>query len=153
MARGRSSGTATLFALRKSRRRDEPGALFAQLDAAALPAYETELRFDRARRWRFDVAWPLFKIAIEIEGGAHGRLIVVERGVERRKGASVPIKAGTRIRVGGRHQSGPGFEGDIEKYNAAALQGWLVLRCTTRQIRDGLVVPWVRAAFKARGLE
>ena len=123
------------------------------LDRANVPAYETEFRFDPVRRWRFDYAWPLVKIAVEIEGGAHGRLIVVGHGVERRKGANVAITPGTRIRVGGRHQTGPGMEADIVKYNAAAVAGWLVLRATTTQVRDGYALATLRAAFAARGLE
>lgn len=145
----------TLFPLRKDA---APGGadrfdIGGQMDAAQLPQYETEWRFDPDRRWRFDYAWPFFRIALEVEGGAHGRLIVIERGHERRGGRSIPIKAGTRVRVGGRHQSGPGMEADIEKYNRAAVLGWMVLRCTTRQIRDGLALAMVRDAFRARGLE
>jgi len=74
---------------------------------------ETEYQFlskDRAnalcvepRRWRFDFAWPDWKLAVEIEGGvfAHGR-----------------------------HTRGKGYEADCEKYNAAAVLGWTVLRYT-----------------------
>jgi very-short-patch-repair endonuclease len=142
----------TLFALAPQRRRDEPAAIEAQLEAAHLPAFETEWQFCE-RRWRFDYAWPFFRLALEIEGGAHGRLIVINSGYERRKGRSIPIPPGTRIRVGGRHQTGPGMENDIEKYNRAAILGWLVLRATTRQIRDGEAIRDVRAAFVAKGLE
>jgi hypothetical protein len=45
------------------------------------------------------------------------------------------------------------MENDIEKYNRAAILGWLVLRATTRQIRDGEAIRDVRAAFVAKGLE
>jgi len=135
------------------RRRVVAVTIDAQLAVAGLPVPMTEFRFDETRRWRFDYAWPLFKVALEIEGGAHGRLLVVTDGVERRAGVNVPLKAGTRIRVGGRHQSGPGFEKDIEKYNRAAVLGWCVLRGTTRQVRDGLTLADVRAALVARGLE
>jgi len=53
--------------------------------------------------WRFDVAIPEYKIAIEFEGGAWS---------------------------GGRHTRGAGFIGDIAKYNAATVHGWKVLRYT-----------------------
>lgn len=125
----------------------------SQLVAAKLPTPTREFRFHPTRKWRFDYAWPLFKVALEIEGGAHGRLLIVTDGVERRAGVSVPLKAGTRVRVGGRHQSGPGFERDIEKYNSGQILGWLILRGTTRQVRDGLTLTDVRAALVARGLE
>lgn len=142
----------SLFPLRRTHRRDEPGAIGDQMIAAGLPEFVTEFQFCE-RRWRFDYAWPFFRIALEVEGGAHGRLIVITSGYERRKGQSVPIKAGTRLRVGGRHQSGPGFEGDCVKYSTAAVLGWMVLRATTRQIRDGVALALVRDAFRARGLE
>ena len=140
-----------LFAAAARSRRD---ISFADVLARErLPRWETEYQFDAVRRWRFDFAWPLFRIAVEQEGGAHGRLIVVVQGFERRGGANVAIKPGTRIRVGGRHQSGTGLEGDAEKYNAAAIAGWLVIRGSTRQIRDGETLRDLRAAFAARGLE
>jgi len=66
-----------------------------------------EFHFDPDRRWRFDVAFPYYKIAVEIEGGTWS---------------------------GGRHNSGAGFKKDAEKYNTAASKGWLVLRATTADL-------------------
>lgn len=79
--------------------------------AHKLPQPEREYRFDPKRRWRFDFAYPKEKIAIEIEGG---------------------------IFSGGRHTRGKGFIGDCEKYNAAVLQGWKILRYTaeTMNVED-----------------
>lgn len=65
--------------------------------------WQAEVRFDCVRRWRFDYASQARRIAIEIEGGVYSR---------------------------GRHTRPKGFLGDIDKYNAATLQGWRVLRCT-----------------------
>jgi hypothetical protein len=142
------------FEYRASARRGTLPALPELLAGADwLPGYETEFRFVEDRAWRFDYAWPLFKIAFEQEGGAFARLITVHRGDEFKAGHRVPIPPGTRIRLGGRHQNGRGMELDIEKYNRAAIEGWLVLRGTTRQIRDGAALADLRAAFIARGLE
>lgn len=58
-------------------------------------------KFHPSRRWRFDFAWPSLMVAVEIEGG---------------------------IFVAGRHVRPSGFIKDCEKYNAAAANGWLVLR-------------------------
>ena len=69
-----------------------------------LPEYETEYRFHPVRRWRFDVAFPEQKVAIELEGGTWMR---------------------------GRHVRGKGFEEDCAKYNSALILGWRVLRFTT----------------------
>ncbi len=68
----------------------------------------TEMKFDPKRRWRFDMAWPESKIALEIEGG---------------------------VWSGGRHTRGAGFIKDAEKYNRAAMMGWRVLRITPDQIQ------------------
>lgn len=67
--------------------------------------------FDATRRWRFDWCWPDRKIALEIEGGVWTK---------------------------GRHTRGAGFLGDLEKYNAAALKGYRVFRCTPNQIHLGM---------------
>ena len=61
------------------------------------------------RRWRFDFALPKHKIGIEIEGGAWSN---------------------------GRHTRGAGFIADLEKYNAAVVLGWRVLRFTPQQIKQ-----------------
>lgn len=62
-----------------------------------------EYRFYKPRKWRFDYAIPLYKIAIEVEGG---------------------------VWTGGRHIRPQGFLGDMQKYNTAALMGWRVFRTT-----------------------
>ncbi|WP_295458931.1 hypothetical protein [uncultured Thiodictyon sp.] len=78
--------------------------------ASCLPKPQTEYRFDPDRRWRFDFAWPDFKLALEVEGGTGS-------------GQS-------------RHSRGDGFEHDCEKYNQAALFGWTVLRVTSHMVKD-----------------
>jgi len=67
------------------------------------PELETEYRFHKKRRWRFDRAIPDQRIGIEIEGGTWGK---------------------------GRHNREPGFTKDCEKYNTAARLGWKVYRFT-----------------------
>lgn len=103
-----------------------PTPLEQQLSAAQLPAWETEYQFAPGRRWAFDVAWPAFQIALEVEGGTW---------------------------VQGRHVRPLGFEEDCRKYNRAATLGWLVIRATTAMVRRGQVLGELRAAFHARGLE
>ena len=91
-----------------------------------VPGHEREYRFDAERRWRFDFAWPEHKLAVEVEGGIWAR---------------------------GRHTRGLGFEKDCEKYNEAALAGWLVLRVTARQIEEGQATEWLsRALLEPRTL-
>lgn len=79
-------------------------SLFCNICRAELGAdCVREYRFDPSRRWRFDYAIPAHKIAIEVEGG---------------------------VWTQGRHTRPAGFIGDMEKYNAAAVLGWRILRTT-----------------------
>jgi len=87
-----------------------------------LPEPEREYRFDTNRRWRFDFAWPQYKLAVELEGGH---------------------------RIRGRHNRGDGFQADCEKYNAAQLAGWIVLRYTSEHLRDD---PWTMVEQIRKGL-
>jgi hypothetical protein len=80
------------------------------VEAAGLPAPIVEYRFAPPRRWRFDLAWPSLRLALGIEGGTWS---------------------------GGRHVRGKGFERDAEKYNAAILASWRVLRLTTPGCNNG----------------
>ena len=93
--------------------------LFAvQIKLDKLPKPVRELQFADGRKWRFDFAWPEHKLAAECEGGHWS---------------------------GGRHTRGSGFEADCEKYNAAILLGWQVLRYTRKMIETGQAVDQVRS--------
>lgn len=96
--------------------------LTSQLQAAGLPDPHLELRFHDSRRWRFDFAWPEAMVAVEIDGGTWS---------------------------GGRHTRGKGFEGDCEKLNTAAVEGWCVLRFTGGMVRDGRALKAISAALSA----
>lgn len=89
------------------------------VQAYKLPAPEREFRFHPTRLWRFDFAYPQVKIAIEAEGG---------------------------IFIFGRHNRGAEFVKDSQKYNAAAVLGWRVLRYTTENYHD--FVEDINAIFK-----
>ncbi len=78
---------------------------------------EREWRFHPERKWRFDFAWPSLMLAVEVEGGTW--------------------------KVG-RHQTGKGFAADCEKYNAAAILGWRVLRYTTDMVESNEAIDCVR---------
>jgi hypothetical protein len=71
----------------------------------------------KKREWRFDVAAPVQRIAIEIEGGVWTR---------------------------GRHTRGKGYIEDMEKYNRAVVLGWRLLRYTPDQFKRGDYVLDVR---------
>lgn len=85
-----------------------------------LPLPVSEYRFDPERKWRFDHAWPDRKIAAECEGAIWTR---------------------------GRHTRGSGYIKDCLKYNAAALQGWKVLRFPMDMVNDGSALETLRKAL------
>lgn len=69
----------------------------------------TEYRFLHDRRFRFDIAIPDKKIAIEFEGGIYSK---------------------------GRHTRGKGYAGDAKKYNLATMHGWKLLRYTSDDTKE-----------------
>lgn len=95
--------------------------LFTQLCASQLGAEcIKEYRFYKARKWRFDYAMPLYKIAVEVEGG---------------------------VWTGGRHVRPQGFLGDIQKYNTAALLGWRVFRTTPEKLISNNTLTLLKSAI------
>ena len=72
--------------------------------------FEQEFYFHHDRKWRADFHLIDKKILVEIEGG---------------------------IWSGGRHTRGKGYLGDMEKYNAATMMGYQVIRFSTDQVKSG----------------
>lgn len=70
---------------------------------------ETEYRFDKTRRWRFDRCHPRTLVAVELDGGTW---------------------------TGGRHSTGRGYSADCEKLNTATTQGWRVFRLTSDMLQS-----------------
>lgn len=70
---------------------------------------ESEYKFHHERKWRFDWALPAIKCAIEYEGIYSAK---------------------------SRHTTRSGFVGDVEKYNAATVAGWKVIRLTADNYKD-----------------
>lgn len=79
-----------------------------------------EYKFNPGRRWRFDYAIPEYRIAVEVEGG---------------------------VWTGGRHVRPKGFLNDMEKYNAAAVDGWRVLRVTPQTLCTKATFDMLKAAI------
>ena len=123
MVRGvRAAGTRQRAATRGFRpvsRHEEE--LVRQLSIAGLHAgMVREFRFHETRKWRFDIAWPREKVAVEVEGGAW---------------------------VSGRHNRAAGMIEDCRKYAEAAVDGWAVLRVMPEHIRSGEAIAWLRRFF------
>lgn len=83
---------------------------YARHSMITLPVPVREYQFLDSRKWRFDFAWPEQMVAVEIEGGVHD--------------------GPTR----GRHNRSAGYRADLEKYNAAAMLNWTVVRLTPDMI-------------------
>lgn len=77
--------------------------------------FQPEYRFHELRKWRFDYLVtdappPTWRLAIEIEGATF---------------------------TNGRHSRGAGMQKDMDKYNAATMMGYRVLRFSTTDILRG----------------
>ena len=92
--------------------------------AQGLPEAETEARFHNVRRWKFDRLYRAQMVAVEIDGGVWSQ---------------------------GRHSRGDGMLKDNEKINTAQTMGYIVLRFTPQQVKDGECWDVIRAALQARG--
>lgn len=111
-----------------------------QLLEAQLPVPHEEYSFAAhvGRGWRFDYAWPEFKVAYEREGATWGKQVTDTEG-------------NTHRVVGGRHTSGAGVDKDAEKYNRAATLGWIVIRGTASTERSGQAIRDLTLALRTRG--
>ena len=108
------------LAKRKKKTETQAPLLVSQCAALRLPIPVLEYYFHPTRRWRFDLAWPDYRLAVEIDGGGW---------------------------VNGRHSRGAGIEDDAEKLAEAVLKGWRVFRSSPRQVKTGTVVTWLERAF------
>lgn len=101
--------------MKKLSRLEETFALHCKAERLVKP--EREYRFHPTRKWRFDFAWPDRKLAVELEGA---------------------------VWTNGRHTRGSGFVADMEKYNAAALMGWRVVRFHAQAVSDGTAIRQIK---------
>jgi len=113
------------------RRQDDPKDKFLRdLHYSGVPAPELEYRFHPTRKWKFDLCWPAFMVAVEIEG-----LVYSNRNDNQ---------------LTGRHVSVTGFKKDIEKYGVAFSMGYNVLRITSADARSGAACSWIVDYFTQR---
>ena len=106
--------------------RIDHSGLAEALEQFGMPRPEVELPFHPKRKWRFDLAWPDRKVAIEIQGGIWSR---------------------------GRHTRGKGYLNDMEKLNEAQLLGWKVFWTATDHWKTGEAIDLVErilGQFKAQ---
>jgi len=95
-------------------------ALIQQLKTLKIE-FEQEFQFHPTRKWRADFHIKNTKLLIEVEGG---------------------------IWSGGRHTRGKGYIGDMEKYNAATMMGYQVLRFSTEQVTSRFAIKQIEGLVK-----
>lgn len=117
------------------------------IEHAGLPEPEREHRFSPCRRWRFDFAWPAHRLAVEVEGGTRGRPVTCHACGVRVRARTRDGTVGREVRLSGAHGAGR-MSTDAEKYNAAALAGWIVLRYTTEMVESGEFLEQIRQALE-----
>jgi very-short-patch-repair endonuclease len=82
--------------------------------------------YAKGRNWRCDFVWPSpISLIVECEG--------INFSVQ-----------------GGRHQTGAGFQADLEKYNSLRAAGWDVIRVGQREISSGVALSLIESALKER---
>lgn len=75
--------------------------------------FEQEFKFHPDRKWRADFLITGHMLLVEVEGG---------------------------IWNVSRHTTGKGYQADMEKYNAAAMLGYTVLRFSTADVKSGKAI-------------
>jgi len=93
-----------------------------QIKAKRLPPPDREYPAIPGRRFRFDFAWPIEKLLVEVQGGTW-------------------IKGG--------HSTGAGIARDCEKGCIAVVQGWRVLHVTRDQIEAGKAIRWIEDILRS----
>lgn len=99
--------------VKKQRVVSEGEVILATALRASKIEFEQEFKFHPTRKWRADFHLKGRKILVEVEGG---------------------------IWSNGRHTRGKGYLGDLEKYNAATMMGYQVIRFSTEQVKSGKAI-------------
>lgn len=94
--------------------------LLWQIRTAKLPMPEREHRFHPTRKWRFDLAWPDLRLAVEVDGGTW---------------------------VQGRHNRGSSIEKEYEKGAEAAILGWRIIHVSNHMVDDGRALNLITRAL------
>ena len=85
-----------------------------------IPEPVFELKFHPTRRWRFDLAWPDQKLALEVNGGDW---------------------------AGGAHVRPAALTGDYEKRTAAAMMGWRIMVCRPNNLLMNDMIQNIKTAL------
>lgn len=100
-----------------------------------LPRPVPEVAFAKeshGRVWRFDFAFEEERVALEVEGASFG---------------TGPACVTCGQRQAGRHTRGASYRKDLEKYNAAAVLGWRIIRVPPEDLYADSTFETIRAAL------
>jgi very-short-patch-repair endonuclease len=97
--------------------------LQTQARMCGLPKPETQFCLVSGRKYRWDFAWPAYRLLVEVQGGTWS---------------------------GGAHARGKGISRDCEKMNLAVLHGWQQMSFTSDQIKSGRAIEALREFFRKR---
>jgi very-short-patch-repair endonuclease len=112
-------------ALAKSKREKLEKKFLFVWKALKGPALAREQHFDPNRKFRFDFCHTLSSVAIEVEGGQW---------------------------IGGRHNTGAGFQRDAEKYFFATVKhGWTVVRLSESMLTREYLEPLIEFVNRRLG--
>ena len=89
-------------------------------DQSDIPIPVFEYRFHPERKWRLDLAWPRFRVCMEVQGG---------------------------IFIQGRHNRGAALLKEWEKLNALCCLGWRVLYVQPKDVCLAETVDMIRKAI------
>jgi len=106
--------------IKTAKRKIESESRAERMAREGLPMPELEVVFHHERKWRFDFAWPLQKVALEVHGAVWTR---------------------------GHHSRGQGQQDDWEKLNEAQLLGWRVFQCSPQQVDSGEIFGILKKAI------
>jgi len=85
-----------------------------------IPTPERQFQYAKGRKLRADFAWPDHRLLLEVQGGIYSKQA---------------------------HGSITGILADIDRSNAAVLNGWRMLRVTPEMVRSGQALELIRAAM------
>lgn len=100
--------------------------LLVRIRAYGLPEPARQFKAVPTRRWKWDFAWPQYRVLVEVQGAVWQQ---------------------------GRHTRGHGYGKDREKSATAQLLGFLALEFTSDQVDSGVAVEMIAAALRQRGWE
>lgn len=109
------------MAIEKKLTRDQ--AFLLVLKARKIPSPVPEFRFHPVRKFRWDWAWPEYRLALEVEGG---------------------------VWSGGAHGRGTGIVRDMEKSSVGAAEGWRVIRVTPSKLMADETLDHITRALEWR---